>query len=286
MRAHQYREPMRNLIRLDSWSENDVEHVFALADAFRSGAGPTVAGSAVMFFPSTSLRTRVTFERGAALMGLQPIVLPSETLNKDEALSDVAGYIQTWADLLVVRHGRISVMDELAVSHALPVINAMSDANHPCEVLSDLYTLRQRGDLRLRFLFVGADGNIARAWQEAARVLSLDVVQCCPESLATPNQKWVEDLHSAVQSADVIITDGPGDNGEALAPYQITSSLLDTAPTGAQFAPCPPFKRGREVSADALTHDSFVGHRFKASLLPVQQAIMAFCLADSWDQAL
>lgn len=254
MRAHQYREPMRNLIRLDSWSENDVEHVFALADAFRSGAGPTVAGSAVMFFPSTSLRTRVTFERGAALMGLQPIVLPSETLNKDEALSDVAGYIQTWADLLVVRHGRISVMDELAVSHALPVINAMSDANHPCEVLSDLYTLRQRGDLRLRFLFVGADGNIARAWQEAARVLSLDVVQCCPESLATPNQKWVEDLHSAVQSADVIITDGPGDNGEALAPYQITSSLLDAAPTGAQFAPCPPLQtraRGQRRCSDS-----------------------------------
>lgn len=281
MPAHQYREPMRNLIRLDSWSADDVKHLFALADAFRSGAGPTVSGSAVMFFPSTSLRTRVTFERGAALMGLQPIVRPSETLDKEEALADVAGYLQSWADLLVIRHGRISVMDELAASQALPVINAMSDANHPCEVLSDLYTLRRRGDLRtLRFLFVGADGNIARAWQEAARVLSLDMVQCCPENLATPGQDWVEDLQSAVQTADVIVTDGPGENSEALAPYQITASLLDAAPAWVQFAPCPPFKRGREVSADALTHRAFVGHRFKASLLPVQQAIMAFCLAD------
>lgn len=277
---------MRNLIRLDSWSANDVEHVFALADAFRSGAGPTVPGSAVMFFPSTSLRTRVTFERGAALIGLQPIVLPSETLDKEEALEDVAGYLQSWADLLVIRHGRISVMDELAASQALPVINAMSDANHPCEVLSDLYTLRRRGDLRtLRFLFVGADGNIARAWQEAARVLSLDMVQCCPENLATPGQHWVEDIQSAVQTADVIVTDGPGENSEALAPYQITASLLDAAPAWVQFAPCPPFKRGREVSADALTHRAFVGHPFKASLLPVQQAIMAFCLADSRAQA-
>jgi ornithine carbamoyltransferase len=67
---------MRSLTKLDDWSRSDVEAVFTLADDYRDGRGPATAGSAVMFFPSTSLRTRVTFERGASLMGLQPIVFP------------------------------------------------------------------------------------------------------------------------------------------------------------------------------------------------------------------
>ena len=273
---------MRNLVRLDEWTADDVEQVFALADAYRAGSGREFSGSAVMFFPPTSLRTRISFERGASLMGLQPVVFPSETLDKPEALADVASYLKSWADVLVVRHARIDVIEELAAADALPVINAMTDVNHPCEVLSDLYALRDQRDPRtLRFVFVGADGNVARAWQEAARVLTLDRVQCCPAELAIPGARWVEDLKTAVRSADVLITDGPGTHADLLAPYQITASLLDTAPLGVQFNPCPPFQRGQEASADAIEHRAFVGHRFKASLLPVQQAIMAFCIAGS-----
>lgn len=178
---------MRNLIRLDEWTADDVEHVFDLADLYSKGLGPTVPGSAVMFFPPTSLRTRVSFERGALLMGLQPIVFPSDTLDKPEALTDVARYLTSWADLLVVRHPRIEVLEALVAANALSVVNAMTEVNHPCEVVSDLYSLRKNRDLRsLRFLFVGADGNISRAWQEAARTLSLDLRQCCPIELVTP----------------------------------------------------------------------------------------------------
>jgi len=158
-------------------------------------------------------------------------------------------------------------------------VNAMTDVNHPCEVLSDLYSLRRRGDIsELRFLFVGADGNIARAWQEAARVLQLDLIQCCPAELATPGALWTDDLDAAIRSADVVLTDGLGPHAELLEPYRVTAALLDLAPAGVRFAPCPPFVRGREVSADAVSHAAFVGHSFKAPLLPVQQAIMAFCL--------
>jgi len=270
---------MRNLLRLDEWTAEDVERVFALADTYRTGSGRTFSGSAVMFFPPTSLRTRVSFERGAAQMGLQPIVFPSETLDKPEALVDVASYLDSWADLLVVRHPRIDVLDGLAAANAVPVVNAMTDVNHPCEVLSDLYALREQHDLRaLRFLFVGADGNIARAWQEAARVLALDLVQCSPAELATPGLRWEGDIDVAVRSADVILTDGPGRHEDLLRPFQITGTLLDTAPPGVLLNPCPPFQRGREVSVDAISHRAFVGHNFKAALLPVQQAIMAFCL--------
>jgi ornithine carbamoyltransferase len=270
---------MRSLIKLDEWSAADVLEVFALADAYSEGRGPAKEGAAVMFFPPSSLRTRATFERGASLMGLQPIVFPDTTLDKPEALADVAQYLEAWADIIVARHRHLSVIEGLAATHALPVVNAMTDVNHPCEVLSDLYSLRQRGDISsLGFLFVGADGNIARAWQEAARVLQLNLVQCCPAELATPGARWTDDLDAAVRSADVILTDGPGPHAELLEPYRVTAALLDLAPAGVRLAPCPPFVRGREVSADAVSHAAFVGHAFKAPLLPVQQAVMAFCL--------
>ncbi|AZH81992.1 ornithine carbamoyltransferase [Plantibacter sp. PA-3-X8] len=273
---------MRNLVRLDDWSPADVDEVFRLAEAYRDGFGPSFDGSAVMFFPPTSLRTRVSFERGAALMGLQPIVFPSETLDKSEALADVARYLESWADIMIVRHGDIGVLEQLAEAAALPVVNAMTDVNHPCEVLSDFFAIRERRGLDgRRFLFVGADGNIAQAWQEAARVLGLDLAQCCPAELAIPGAVWTDDLETAVRTADVILTDGFGEHVAQLEPFQITAALLDSAPAGVLLNPCPPFTRGEEVSADAIEHPAFVGHRFKASLLPVQQAIMAFAIGMS-----
>lgn len=271
---------MRSLVRLDDWSASDVDEVFALADAYRAGRGPVTDGCAVLFFPATSLRTRVSFERGATLLGLQPILFPEQTLDKPEDLSDVAAYLSSWADLVVVRHRDVRVAEALAAAGVLPVVNAMTDVNHPCEVLSDLFALRAEGvDPRsLRFLFVGADGNIGRAWREAAQVLGLDLVQSCPAALAMAGVRHDEDLDAAVRSADVVLTDGPGAHGDQLAPYRVTAELLDRAPDGVRFAPCPPFIRGREASAGALEHRAFVGHGFKAALLPVQQAVMAYCL--------
>ena len=212
-------------------------------------------------------------------MGLQPVTFPPETLNTAEDLKDVAGYLAQWADIVVARHPDIGVLERLAAPDALPVINAMTDVNHPCEVLSDLYTLALDSDpLGLRYLFVGADGNIARAWWEAGQAFGLDIVQSCPSRIATPGMPWNGDLESAVATADIIITDGPGRHAEAMAPYQVTSEALRHAPEGVRLAPCPPFVRGREVSADAIDHPAFVGHAFKASLMPVQQALMSLLL--------
>lgn len=272
---------MRHLTRLDAWTLDDLHDLFDGAAAYERGAGPRADGVAAMFFPPSSLRTRLTFERGAQLMGLQPIVFPPETLDKPEAREDVAGYLASWADVLVVRHPDIRVLDELARADALPVVNAMTDQNHPCEVLADLYALSRDGaDItRLRFLFVGAAGNIARAWQEAARAFRLDLTQCCPADLAVPGLPWNGDIADAVSRAQVILTDSPGAHAVELAPFRITGALLDAAPEGVRLAPCPPFQRGREVSVDALAHAAFVGYSFKSALLPVQQAVLARALA-------
>lgn len=89
---------------------------------------------------------------------------------------------------------------------------------------------------------------------------------------------WNGDLPAAISNADVVITDGPGPHASALAPYRITGELLDSARPGVRFAPLPPFVRGREVSADAIEHPSFVGYSFKRHLKPVQQAVMSWAL--------
>lgn len=214
-------------------------------------------------------------------MGLQPITFPSETLDKSEDLVDVVGYLSSWVRLMVVRHPDISVLQRLADANILPVINAMTDVNHPCEVLSDLYALSQEADpFGLRFLFVGADGNIARAWWEAAEALGLDVVQSCPAELRVPGMPWNGELKTAITEADVVITDGSGIHAEALTPYRVTGAVLDAAPPGVRLAPCPPFVRGREVSADAIEHAAFVGYGFKQYLKPVQQAVMSRVLGE------
>ncbi|MCC6309707.1 MAG: ornithine carbamoyltransferase [Trueperaceae bacterium] len=272
---------MRHLLRLGDLLFRDLHELFALAEAYRDGEGPRYDGCAALFFPPTSLRTRMAFELGATRMGLQPVTFPPETLDKPEAPADVAGYLAQWADILVARHEDIGVLEGLAAAEALPVVNAMTNVNHPCEVLSDLFALSTTADPGgLRYLFVGADGNIARAWSEAAAAFGLDLVQCCPRELAVPGARWEGDLADAVSRADVIVTDAPGPHTEALAPYRVTAAVLSLAPAGARFAPCPPFVRGREVAADATAHPAFVGYEFKAALLPMQQAVMALLLGS------
>jgi ornithine carbamoyltransferase len=270
----------RSLVRLTDWSADDIEHVFRLAEAYRQGRGPTVNGCAAMFFPAASVRTRITFERGAHLMGLQPVLFPPETLDKPEEPADVVGYLANWADVVVARHPDIAVVERLAAPGTLPVINAMTDANHPCEVLADVYTLARTQDVRtLRFVFVGADGNIARAWAEIAAVLGLDLIQSCPLDLATAGVTCVTDLRAAMHGADVVLTDTFGSNTAALEPYRVTAEVMALARPGALLCPCPPFTRGAEVSADAVRPGGpFVGYEFKASLLHVHQAVLATCL--------
>ena len=89
----------------------------------------------ILFFPSTSLRTRVTFENGIDLLGGQSILFPTETLDKKEKLEDVCGYLNNWADGIIVRHRNLDVVKELAQYSTIPVINAMTDWNHPCEII-------------------------------------------------------------------------------------------------------------------------------------------------------
>lgn len=148
---------MRELIRLTDYSKSDIYEIFEIADDLLKGKyknffkGKTV----VMFFPNTSIRTRVTFEKGVYLLGGQAVLFPTETLDKKEDLQDVFGYLSNWADVLVIRHKDIHVLEKIARYSSVPVINAMTDVNHPCEIISDLYALSKIRDnfIKDKFLF-------------------------------------------------------------------------------------------------------------------------------------
>ena len=238
----------------------------------------------VMFFPASSIRTRVSFEKGIYLLGGQSILFDPATLDKKEDIKDVCGYLQNWADAVIVRYKDMVILERMADAMSIPVINAMTDDNHPCEIMSDIYTLSKiRPDyLGDDYLFVGADGNIGRAWKEASEAFGLSLSQSAPLSHQVPGLICNDNLETAIVGKDIICTDSIPQNMLAdFKDYQITESLMELANKGAVLNPCPPFYRGEEVSSGVMDSKYFVGYEFKKSLLKVQQAIIIYCMSNS-----
>ena len=274
---------MSNLIDLLCFKKDNIFEIFHIADKIQKGEFKNFLNgkSMVLFFPSTSLRTRVTFEKGIYLLGGQSVLFPAETLDKKEKLEDVCGYLNNWADGMIVRHRNIDVVKELAQYSTIPVINAMTDWNHPCEIISDMYSLSKiRVDFtKDKFLFCGKSGNIGLSWKEAANVLGFELSQCCPKGYEMEGVQVFRDIKEAVKGKDIICTDSlPADILGDFEHYQITKEIMDMANENAVLNPCPPFYRGEEVSEDVIDSDYFVGYQFKRNLLEVQQAIVIYCL--------
>lgn len=275
---------MKNMVSITDHSADEIMSIFAIADEIMQGKhkGILKGKTVVMFFPSNSIRTRVTFEKGIYLLGGQTILFPTETLDKKEELKDVIGYLNNWADLIIVRHKNIEVIEAIAHYAAVPVINAMTDVNHPCEILSDIYSLSKIRPnwSKDKFLFCGENGNIGKAWKEASDVLGFELEQCCAKGYEINGIKNHYNIAEAIVGKDIICTDSlPASELEAFKNCQVTKDIMDFANEGAVLNPCPPFYRGEEVSKDAIDSEYFVGYEFKKYLLQVQQAIIVYCLS-------
>lgn len=274
---------LKNLIRLTDYTKSDVYDIFSIADEVSEEKYRDIlrGKSVILFFPESSIRTRVTFEKGIYLLGGQSVLFPSEALDKKEELKDVCGYLNNWADMVVVRHKDIGIAEKMSEYLTVPVINAMTDINHPCEVLSDMYALSKiRKDFTSdRFLFCGKKGNIGLAWKEASDAMGFELEQCCPEGYEVEGLITHGNIYDAVVGTDIICTDSlPSSVLNDFRDCTVTLRAMQTANKGAILNPCPPFYRGEEVSADAIDSEFFVGYEFKKHLLTVQQAIMIYCL--------
>ena len=274
---------MKNIIRLTDYHANDIYDIFNIADEVEQEKYKDIlkGKSVVLFFSNSSIRTRVTFEKGIYLLGGQSILFPSETLDKKEDLKDVCGYLNNWADMVVVRHKDINVIEKMSQYLSVPVINAMTDINHPCEVLTDMYALSKirKNFVNDKFLFCGSNGNIGLAWKEAAIVMGFKLEQCCGKGYEIDGLVSHSNIYEAIIEKDIVCTDSlPSAILSDFKECTVTLEAMKKANKGAILNPCPPFYRGEEVSADAIASDYFVGYEFKKYLLNVQQAIMIYCI--------
>lgn len=274
---------MKDLIRLTDLRSSEVYEIFNIADEINAGkyCGFLDGKSVILFFPSSSIRTRVTFEKGIYLLGGQSILFSSDTLDKKEDLRDVCGYLNNWADAIIVRHKDIQLVEQLAKYLKVPVINAMTDINHPCEILTDMYSLSKIRDNFIddNYLFCGKSGNIGLAWKEASEVMGFDLAQCCGVGYEMDDVDVYHDIKSAVKGKDIICTDSlPPELLNDFRECHITKEVMDMANKNAVLNPCPPFYRGEEVSDDVIQSEYFVGYEFKKNLLVVQQAVIVWCM--------
>lgn len=276
---------MRNLVELKDLAREEIFYIFELADKILKGeynhflSGKTV----LLFFPSSSIRTRVTFEKGINLLGGHSILFDSEVLDKKEKIEDVIGYIGNWADAVIVRHNDIELMKEIATFSKIPVINAMTKVNHPCEIIADLYALSKlRNDyLEAKYLYVGPSSNIGLTWKEASDIFGFSFTQCSPSGYEMKATIVEHNITDAIRNKDIVLTDSLSkEQLKDFQDFQITCELMNLANENALLNPCPPFFRGEEVSEDAISSKYFVRYDFKKSLLEVQQAILVYLIMN------
>lgn len=274
---------MKNLIRLTDYKAKDVYEIFDIADEIIQGKYKDILNgkTVVLFFPNSSIRTRVTFEKGIRLLGGQAVLFPSDTLDKRENSKDVIGYLNNWADVIVVRHKDIAMLETMSQYSKVPVINALTAINHPCEMLADMYALSKiRKDFtKDKYLFCGLKGNIGLAWKEAADVMGFELSQCCADGYEMEGVPVYHNIEDAIIGKDIIYTDSlPSDVLEKSSDCQVTKAVMEKANKGAVLNPCPPFYRGEEVSGDVIDSEYFVGYEFKKYLLEIQQAVIIYCM--------
>ena len=294
----------RDLLRLADLSTQEIEAILALAkrlkDELRDGTPhPLLAGRTLaMIFEKPSLRTRVTFEVGMVQLGGAAIHLgPGDIrLGERESAGDIARNLERWVDLVMARTFLHQSVVDLAAGARVPVINGLSDLHHPCQVLSDCFTLlERRGRLAgLRVAFIGDGNNVVHSWMDAAVRLGFGFVLACPPGYepdpsiiaeARPHATITHDVEIAARGADVLYTDvwtSMGQEAEAkarrraFARYQVNERVVALAGPRALVMHCLPAHRGEEITDAVLDGPQSVVFEQAENRLHVQKAIMCW----------
>jgi hypothetical protein len=254
-----------NLLRIADLSVREIEAIWSLAAAT---AAP-LSGRAAWSFEGNGIRTRTTFLQAFRELGLAFTELPN-LLKTAERASDIAGYLDAFYDVYVIREGDHARLAEFAAASRRPVVNAMSREAHPCEVLADAYWIHNnvRPLEHARICLWGTPTNVLRSWHELARVLGLTLQHACDARHHQPVGGVV--FTAEPERADVVITDGwpQGVEGTSLTEAHLARMGHP------RLMPTPPFSIGQELAFDPMRYPGFVGHAQKAVLLPVQKAIL------------
>ncbi|MGH2982792.1 MAG: ornithine carbamoyltransferase, partial [Solirubrobacterales bacterium] len=230
--------------------------------------GEALAGRSVaLIFEKPSTRTRISFEVGVAELGGTPLVLRSDELqlSRGESIGDTARILSRYLHAIVIRSGSDETLAEFAAGAEVPVVNGLTPRHHPCQVLADLLTLRERfGSLEgLRLAYLGDGNNVARSLAILGRTAGMEVVAASPEGYRLEDglTEQTDDPAAAVAGADAVYTDvwvSMGDEAEAkrrrkdLAPFQLNEELLAAASKRAIALHCLPAHPGEEITEGVL----------------------------------
>ena len=302
---------MSNFLHLNDLSHAEIVSVLDRADVleqrWRDNQMPQslTRKKVGLWFWGQGFRNRVAFEIGARAMGADVSYIPGE-LAVHEPIVDVSHYLDNWFSMLVIRCRSYEDLRRVATDSRVPVVNAKTNLNHPCEILGDLqYIRKKRRSLDdLRVVFVGEMTNLCMSWIEAAKALPIEVIQVGPrqslmdeETLKAINAAAAgrvnisESLEGSISSkTDVVYTDCWPVNGNADAvreqflPFQVTDDVLNRMSQDGFFLPCPPIVRGQEVSAEAVSHPRFCSYEAKDYLLHAQNALMEYCFSSDQEK--
>lgn len=256
--------------------------------------------SLAMIFAKPSARTRVSFETGFTWMGGHALYLgPNDIgIGKRETVKDIARVFSRYNDVVMARLFEHKHMLELAKHATIPVVNGLTDYNHPCQIMADILTiLEHRGNIDdPKIVYVGDGNNIVNSWLKLAERLSLDFVCACPEGFE-PDEDTVtsareigisdititHDLKDAVKNADVIYTDvwaSMGQKEEAevreklFADFQVNEEIMKLTGKDTYFMHCLPAERGREVTDGVIEADYSIVFNQAENRMHAQNAIM------------
>ena len=260
-------------------------------------SGKTVA----MIFEKPSTRTRVSFEVGITQLGGTPLVLSASDLQigRGESIEDTARVLSRYVDAIVIRCYKHETLLTLAKHASVPVINALTNWSHPCQLMADLMTMIEyHGPLAGQTVaWLGDGNNVAVSWIEAAVRFGLHLRIAGPQRYAPSAGllAWAranggdiiltDDVNLAIEKVQTVVTDvwismgaDEGSRCKDFAPYQVNAKLMRSAASDAIFMHCLPARRGMEVTAEVIDGPQSAVFEEAENRLHAQKAIMAWCL--------
>ncbi len=299
----------RDLLSILDLSREEILHLvdwsLKLKDLQKRGIPhrPLLGKTLGLLFEKPSTRTRVSFQAGMYQLGGEVIFMsPSELqIGRGETVADTARVLSRYLDIMALRTYRHQTIEEFAAHASIPVINALSDRYHPCQILADLVTIQETlGNWEgIKVAFVGDGNNVATSWVNLAARVDIEVVLATPPGYEPPEEvvskardegarvEIVHDPSQAVKGAKVIYTDvwvSMGQDKErqerlkAFAPFQVTPQLMKLADTGVIFMHCLPAHRGEEVVDEVIDGPASVVWDQAENRLHLQKALILMLL--------
>src|SRR6201994_447391 len=296
----------RHFLELRDFDTATLRQMLDVASGFKRAGGVTsrpLAGKTLaLIFEKPSTRTRVSFEVGMRQLGGDVIVLSGKEmqLGRGESVADTARVLSRYVDAIMLRTDAADKLRELAEHASVPVINGLTEASHPCQLMADVLTFEEhRGPIAGRVVAWCGDGNnVARSWIEAAVRFGFTLRLATPDSLRPPADliAWAraqggrieltDDPEKAVAGARCVVTDAwismsddPNANRHnLLAPYRVTGALMAKAAADAIFMHCLPAHRGEEVTAEVIDGPQSVVFDEAENRLHAQKGVLVWAL--------